>query len=198
MVYTEEIIQVYIEEYEAESKKKRKNLTHPRDFKERLNRMGKALKRTKANQVTSRYLEEIHRQIKNLAYFAFRNKDASAVSKLNEQLLPELVRLDLAMFLPAQQEDISQDFLTHLKKEMPGELCVRPLFELYQSYKRFVIEYKIMDMVPARPELEFPETLAMNRHFILHIGPTNSGKTFQSLERLKEAGTAPTSGAGGL
>lgn len=188
MVYTEEIIQVYIEEYEAESKKKRKNLTRPRDFKERLNRMGKALKRTKANQVTSRYLEEIHRQIKNLAYFAFRNKDASAVSKLNEQLLPELVRLDLAMFLPAQQEDISQDFLTHLKKEMPGELCVRPLFELYQSYKRFVIEYKIMDMVPARPELEFPETLAMNRHFILHIGPTNSGKTFQSLERLKEAG----------
>ncbi len=27
----------------------------------------------------------------------------------------------------------------------------------------------------------------MHRHFILHIGPTNSGKTFRSLERLKLA-----------
>ena len=27
----------------------------------------------------------------------------------------------------------------------------------------------------------------MNRRFILHIGPTNSGKTFHALERLKTA-----------
>ena len=27
----------------------------------------------------------------------------------------------------------------------------------------------------------------MKRHFILHIGPTNSGKTYQALERLKLA-----------
>ena len=27
----------------------------------------------------------------------------------------------------------------------------------------------------------------MKRHFILHIGPTNSGKTFCALERLKTA-----------
>lgn len=44
-----------------------------------------------------------------------------------------------------------------------------------------------MDLVPSRPELEFPETMAMNRRFILHIGPTNSGKTFHALERLKTA-----------
>lgn len=187
MVYTEEIIQVYIDEYETESKKKRKNMVRPKDFRERLTRLEKAMKRTKAAQVTSRYLEESHRQIRNLAYFAYRSKDTSSLSRLNERLLPELVRLDLTMFLPTQQEDISQDFLNHLKTELTGELCSRPLFELYQSYKRFVIEYKIMDLVPARPELEFPETLRMNRHFILHIGPTNSGKTFHSLERLKSA-----------
>ena len=29
----------------------------------------------------------------------------------------------------------------------------------------------------------------MHRHFILHIGGTNSGKTYQSLERLKEVET---------
>ena len=46
---------------------------------------------------------------------------------------------------------------------------------------------KILELVPARPEMEFAEVRELRRHFILHIGPTNSGKTFQALERLKEA-----------
>lgn len=187
MVYNEEILQVYAEEYEKESKKKRK-LAQPRNVRERVNRLYKAMKRVRSSQVTSQYLEETHRQIKNLTFFCFRNQDAASIQTIKERLLPELLRLDLCMFLPANQEDLSRDFLTYLQTERSGDLCSYPLFELYQNYKRFVIEYKIMDLVPARPELEFPETLAMNRHFILHIGPTNSGKTFQALERLKKAG----------
>ena len=46
---------------------------------------------------------------------------------------------------------------------------------------------KILELVPARPEMEFAEVRELRRHFVLHIGPTNSGKTFQALERLKEA-----------
>ena len=42
-------------------------------------------------------------------------------------------------------------------------------------------------MVPTRPEMEFPQALEMKRKFILHIGPTNCGKTYQALERLREA-----------
>ena len=73
----------------------------------------------------------------------------------------------------------------------------RHFWSFYQIYKRYVIQYKIMDLVPSRPELEFPETMAMNRRFILHIGPTNSGKTFHALERLKnsEKGHLPRSAA---
>ena len=93
------------------------------------------------------------------------------------------------MFLPAQRDDISVDFLNYLETELDGQLCTQTLLELYQIYKRYVIQYKIMDLVPSRPELEFPETMAMNRRFILHIGPTNSGKTFHALERLKTAKT---------
>lgn len=97
------------------------------------------------------------------------------------------------MFLPAQRDDISVDFLNYLETELDGQLCTQTLLELYQIYKRYVIQYKIMDLVPSRPELEFPETMAMNRRFILHIGPTNSGKTFHALERLKTAKRALTS-----
>ena len=49
------------------------------------------------------------------------------------------------------------------------------------------LKKQIIQMVPANPEQEFPESLAMERKFILHIGPTNSGKTYQALERLKNA-----------
>ena len=36
------------------------------------------------------------------------------------------------------------------------------------------------------PDL-FPSARSMERHFIIHIGPTNSGKTYCSVERLKAA-----------
>ena len=42
-------------------------------------------------------------------------------------------------------------------------------------------------MVPTRPEMEFPRALEMKRHFILHVGPTNCGKTYQALQRLRTA-----------
>ena len=38
------------------------------------------------------------------------------------------------------------------------------------------------------PEL-FPLAREMQRHFVLHIGPTNSGKSYEALEALKEAET---------
>lgn len=187
MIEPNQLLQTYIRQYQAASKKKRKTSSRPRDLSERTNRLFKTLKRTKPTQVTSLSLEEWHRQIKNLAYFAYRSHNDAVTKLIETSLLPQLIRLDEAMFLPAQRDDISVDFLNYLETELDGQLCTQTLLELYQIYKRYVIQYKIMDLVPSRPELEFPETMAMNRRFILHIGPTNSGKTFHALERLKTA-----------
>ena len=50
-----------------------------------------------------------------------------------------------------------------------------------------LIAMGIADAIPKHyPDL-FPLARAMNRSFILHIGPTNSGKTYEAIERLKEA-----------
>lgn len=43
----------------------------------------------------------------------------------------------------------------------------------------------VMDL--SRPHLWFPLARSMKRKFILHVGPTNSGKTHSALERLKKA-----------
>lgn len=187
MLWLEELIEAYADEYRSESKTRRKNARRPGDYKNRLARLYTALKRSKERQMTTRHLEDYHRQVKNLSYFAFRSQDAAVIAQICGQILPELVRLDLALFLPGQKNELSRDFLDYMKTEQSGGICSRPLLELYQAYRHYVIQYKIMDLVPSRPEMEFPETMAMNRRFILHVGPTNSGKTFHALERLKEA-----------
>ena len=42
-------------------------------------------------------------------------------------------------------------------------------------------------MPDSHPKL-YPLARAMKRHFVLHVGPTNSGKTYAAIEALKEAG----------
>ena len=62
---------------------------------------------------------------------------------------------------------------------------------LERAYQLFyipkTIKKGIRESVKRRPEDEYPEARAMKRRFILHIGPTNSGKTHDALERLKQA-----------
>lgn len=46
---------------------------------------------------------------------------------------------------------------------------------------------RVEDAIPENPIDEYRYARSIKRKFILHIGPTNSGKTYQSLERLKTA-----------
>ena len=63
---------------------------------------------------------------------------------------------------------------------------------VYLSYEHMLLEedmrFKdmIMDEIPERiPDL-YPLARKMKRRFILHVGPTNSGKTYDALEALKK------------
>ena len=52
---------------------------------------------------------------------------------------------------------------------------------------RRMLRAEVLDHVPDRMPDLFPEARNMERSFIVHIGPTNSGKTYASVERLKTA-----------
>ncbi len=79
--------------------------------------------------------------------------------------------------------------------EMKRYFSGRRLFDLV-SRNRYVrrdfeglrlLRAELVDRVPeSMPDL-FPLARSMERHFIIHIGPTNSGKTYSSVERLKTA-----------
>ena len=50
MIEPNQLLQTYIRQYQAASKKKRKTSSRPRDLNERTNRLLKTLKRTKPTQ----------------------------------------------------------------------------------------------------------------------------------------------------
>ena len=46
----------------------------------------------------------------------------------------------------------------------------------------------LTDTIPSHPKEEYPLAREIQRTFVIHEGPTNSGKTYESLVRLKDSG----------
>lgn len=89
-------------------------------------------------------------------------------------------------FLP----EISEEELEAALK-LPGIRRYLLSNSLLRAYELFyipkTIEKEIQERIPEKPEDEYPETRKLQRNFVLHVGPTNSGKTHDALERLKES-----------
>jgi len=187
MINKKKLIQFYAEEYEREGKKKPRKPPKYTGMDRKAEALSRSLKNAKVSRVNIRNLEDLHRQIKNLSGFAIRKNREPLFRKIQEEFLPKLVQLDLGMLLEEQKEGIDGEFLAYMRRALPGKICQETLFTLYPRYRQHKVKDKILELVPMRPEMEFAEVREIRRHFILHIGPTNSGKTFQSLERLKLA-----------
>ncbi len=188
MVQKEKLVQLYYHQYKESAKKlKKKSSDGKRVYEGRIRSLKNELQRSNSKKITQVRLEDYHRQIRNVSYFAFRQGNQVAMMQIRDFLLPELVRLDLALLKEEEQEMVTARFLEYLRMEAPLQICTRTLRDMCRHYSEFGIKKEIIGLVPARPEMEFPEALEMKRRFILHIGPTNCGKTYQALERLKEA-----------
>lgn len=187
MINKKKLLQFYIEQYAKEGRKKPRKPPKYSGMDKKAEALRRTLRSAKASRVNIRNLEELHRQIRHMTGYAIRKNQEKILNLVNEELLPKLVLLDLGMLLEEQKEGMDGEFLAYLRRAMPGKICQESLFTLYPRYRQHKVKNSILELVPARPELEFAEVRQMHRRFILHIGPTNSGKTFRSLERLKLA-----------
>ena len=187
MINKKKLLQFYIEQYAKEGRKKPRKPPKYSGMDRKAEALRRTLRSAKASRVNIRNLEELHRQIRHMTGYAIRKNQEKILNLVNEELLPKLVLLDLGMLLEEQKEGMDGEFLAYLRRTMPGKICQESLFTLYPRYRQHKVKNSILELVPARPELEFAEVRQMHRRFILHIGPTNSGKTFRSLERLKLA-----------
>lgn len=67
-------------------------------------------------------------------------------------------------------------------------ICIKGLVWTSENiYIRNKAKDDIKDIILDNPVNEYEEARAMKRHFILHVGETNTGKTYASIERLMEA-----------
>lgn len=188
MVQRDKLVQFYFSQYRDSAKKlKKKKNDGKSTYEKRIKSLCQELKRTSSAKIKTARLEDYHRQIRNASYYAFRENNQIAMMQVRDLLLPELVRLDMAELGSSEEELVTSKFLEYLRTELPFEICHRTIKALCKSYADVGIRGEIIDMVPMNPETEFQEALAMKRHFILHVGPTNCGKTYQALERLKTA-----------
>ena len=187
MIQKKKLTEFYVEQYAHAAKKRPKKMTGTLEMLRKTDNLFRALNSARSSGMNVRTLEDYHRQLKNAAVFAHRKKKEEMSLRIKKEMIPRLVDLDLGLLLQEQKDGINGEFLSYLRRTMPGAICQETLFTLYPRFRQHKVKDKILELVPARPELEFPEVRQMHRHFILHIGPTNSGKTFRSLERLKLA-----------
>lgn len=76
-------------------------------------------------------------------------------------------------------------------KDFPvQELLSHPLNYLYSVfYVPRAIRSSLELLVALNPKDEYPEARALHRHFVVHIGGTNTGKTYAGFQRLIRANT---------
>ena len=188
MIQSEKLVQFYFTQYRDCAKSmKKKNNDGKKNFVQRMDRLYKELKECKNPKISQAHLDEYHRMVRTMAYYTFQSDNQFAVMKLRDMILPELVRLDLLGMKPEEQELVTAKFLDYVRDEHPYDICQKSLKNMAKNSAESGIRSQIIGMVPTRPETEFPKALEMQRHFVLHVGPTNCGKTYHALESLKQA-----------
>ena len=129
-------------------------------------------------------MKELHKRAAAIGY-TVADKE-KRLRKRYRHTLRSLVRLDIS-FLHKMAPGANPEDIVEMKKT--AELLRgKSLYEIYKDeYMQYLVGRRIEELMEAEPEKQYPEARGMKRHFILHIGPTNSGKTYQALQRLRQA-----------
>lgn len=181
------LIEFYIDQYREYAKRANTRNIKTSHYMHRLNAKARSISKAVYRQTERGALNYLHQDVKRLAVLAYYVGTKQAKAVLNREIIPHLVRADFMLMDEDACKVIDKTYLKELTRENAGAICNKNFRELYENRRRYNLTRQIVDLVPARPEQEFPEALAMDRHFVLHIGPTNSGKTYNSLEKLKQA-----------
>ena len=87
MVQKEKLVQFYFNQYRDWAKAfKKKNNDGRKTYEQRIDRLLEDMQ-TPRNRISQAHLEEFHRQLRNVAYFAFREGNQFAVMKIRDLLL---------------------------------------------------------------------------------------------------------------
>lgn len=90
----------------------------------------------------------------------------------------------------AAQPEANLPALLQMDPFPTAQLLSRTIGYLYSvCYVPQAIRTSLEVLMALNPKDEYPEARAMSRHFVVHIGGTNTGKTYAGFQRLKQAKT---------
>ena len=90
-------------------------------------------------------------------------------------------------YLKENEKSPSIDDMEDFKECIPW-ICIKGLVWTSENiYIKNKAKDEIQEIILDNPIYEYKETRDMKRHFYLHVGETNTGKTYESIERLMEA-----------
>ena len=179
MLQQDKVLEFYRSEYAKSARRKLNPARKTNGYEQQIMKLCRRIKREKKGRINIGYLVHYHREINHLLLIATAKQNQKMVKMIMDEMLPCLMQLDISMLSRPDREELDASFIQYAVSEQPKRICTKTLLELVMLYKDDRIRKKVAELVPSRPEMEFPESLEMKRRFILHIGPTNSGKTYQ-------------------
>lgn len=165
---------------------------HGMTFGEMRKRCQKLNGRTLEAVARANELSDIHAMLSKVCAYLVRKEHTAPeeqreeVGKWTEKMKDfcGLLAVRDLSFLPELEEEELEQVLR--MQGIRRYLLSNSLDRAYQLfYIPKAIQKGIRESIKQKPEEEYPEARLMKRKFILHIGPTNSGKTHDALERLK-------------
>lgn len=104
-----------------------------------------------------------------------------------KKMRDQIISLDIGFVMKSNQAGDFAHFLLQNKEKNLAEANMKNLYQEFAEEQGKKLRKTILSMVQTDAEMEYADAMKMDRHFILHIGGTNSGKTYESIERLKQA-----------
>ncbi len=146
-------------------------------------------------------INDLYKHVENRSIYAFvkllllqesekarelKKQHPSQLQRISEDLAREMMNFDNPIYLDRMM-GLLQQTITY--KKLRNEVQKKERSYKQEKKERDRLRRMILKEIPDRiPDL-YPLAREKKRHFILHIGPTNSGKTYQALQCLKEAET---------
>ena len=144
-----------------------------------------------AVSIEKQYIFQIQRLISYAGNLKFKVGENSTEYIETQSLISE-IKTEILKISNLILDQFNQEYRTAFKLE-----------EILNEHKGFYLQHGIIEtlhskgiiddlfqqllekMIPDHPKDEYSETRKMKRKFIIHTGPTNSGKTFDALTKLK-------------
>lgn len=117
-------------------------------------------------------------------------RERALYSLMEGRYTPALLRTAAVLLYDYAKHETQKDLSPFLSlPDFPSEkLLTSSLYQIYLvDCIPMLIRTQLEDLITVDPKDEYPMARMMERRFVIHVGGTNTGKTYQSLNRLAQA-----------